>query len=295
MTREGVDFAWSKPDVGALHANHKDFVVGYISHDPSKDLNKAQIENYVKNGISVCLVFESTGGRAAQGYAAGKADAEYARAQQKARGITDRPIPFAVDFDASVTQVRQYFRGVRDTLGKDHAGVYGSFKVCAGLKALGLVGFCWQTYAWSLGAWFIGAQLRQYKNDVHIGGASVDLDRAMKDDFGQWPHPKKAPYADHPTLVPGRKGDKWVVHLRRLAYAKGWPQVHTGKLFTRRHGFTKGKDSLETVIKGIQKNHHLVQDGIVGPKTWPVMHQGINKKKVAPTWLQIRKEMQKHK
>jgi hypothetical protein len=50
----------------------------------------------------------------------------------------------------------------------------------------GLVAFGWQTYAWSHGHWDPRAQLQQYRNDQFIGGVSVDFDRAVAADFGQW-------------------------------------------------------------------------------------------------------------
>jgi hypothetical protein len=71
----------------------------------------------------------------------------------------------------------------------------------------GLVGYGWQTYAWSSGQWDDRALLRQVENNVAFGPAIVDHNQAAywasatqtlgpSDDFGQWPRPvaSKGPY-----------------------------------------------------------------------------------------------------
>ena len=53
----------------------------------------------------------------------------------------------------------------------------------------GLIGYGWQTYAWSDGQWDHRAQLRQYSNGHTIAGVGVDYDQSTAVDFGQWrPH-----------------------------------------------------------------------------------------------------------
>lgn len=289
--QQGVDCAWGKPSVGALHAAGKSFVCGYISHDAGKDLSAAEIANYVKHGIAVVLVWETTASRALAGFSAGKADAEEAARKARERGVGAIPIYFAVDTDVPWTAVKAYFQGVHSVL-KARSGVYGSFRVCVGLRAAGLVGYTWQTYAWSFGAWLHGANLRQYRNGTVVGGVSVDLDQARRRDFGQYPRPHKAPWANHPTLVPGHKGDKWVLHFRRLLYAHGpaYNKVHTGVLFNKRHGFTKGqKEGLEHYVKELQGHWGLAQDGIVGQHTWRAVHQKLDKKRIGKGWIAVRR------
>jgi hypothetical protein len=46
--------------------------------------------------------------------------------------------------------------------------------------------FGWQTYAWSGGVWYAGAQLRQYLNNQRWDTGLVDYDRATVPAYGQW-------------------------------------------------------------------------------------------------------------
>ncbi len=51
---------------------------------------------------------------------------------------------------------------------------------------VGAITWGWQTYAWSGGMWEPRAHIRQYHNSVNLAGASVDYNRSMQADFGQW-------------------------------------------------------------------------------------------------------------
>lgn len=191
--RAGVDFAWGRPSIAALRDEGVTFVARYLSHDSSKNLSPAERRGYHRAGIDVIVVWESTGGRALEGRAAGAEDARNAYYQAVACGMpTDenrrlkRPIYFAIDTDADVDQVKEYFEGVGAVLGHHNAGVYGGIRPVSGLFDLKLVGYGWQTYAWSNGQWDRRAQVQQYLNGQSIGGVSVDLDRSTAVDFGQW-------------------------------------------------------------------------------------------------------------
>jgi hypothetical protein len=50
----------------------------------------------------------------------------------------------------------------------------------------GVITWGWQTYAWSGGAWESRAHIQQYQNGVVLAGHSVDYNRSIKSDFGQW-------------------------------------------------------------------------------------------------------------
>jgi hypothetical protein len=62
-----------------------------------------------------------------------------------------------------------------------------------------LIGYGWQTYAWSGSAWDQRAKLQQYLN-----GAMFDHDRAIAADYGQTPFsaPKPPPPPPPPKPVP---------------------------------------------------------------------------------------------
>jgi hypothetical protein len=119
VTRLGVDFSFSHPTPAQVKAGGFTFIIGYLSPTPAKNLSRPEVENFVRAGISVCLVWESTEGRA----------------------------------------LRR------------------------------LVGYRWQTLAWSGGAWLTRAHLHQFDFGKTVGGHAVDIDRALKRDFGQFPAP----------------------------------------------------------------------------------------------------------
>lgn len=185
----GIDYAWSKPTASWIKAQGYEFVMRYLSRDPSKDLSKGEAASLASYGIWMGVVWETTASRARDGYTAGRADA--ARALAAARDLEmpeDRPIYFAVDYDmGSVAQVAEYFRGVVDVLGADRTGVYGGINAVTGLSRAGLATWFWQTLAWSGGRWFDGNHIEQYEV-----GVSWDENRAKQKDFGQW-MPGKSP------------------------------------------------------------------------------------------------------
>lgn len=206
---QGVDAAWGAPDVARMRANGWRFLAGYISHDPAKDWTLARVRAFHAAGLGTVAVFESTANRAGQGCSAGRTDAYTAAWKAAGLGNTTRPIPFAVDFDARGPDVAGYFRCAKQILG-GRVMAYGSYYVVTWLHAHGLVGNKnWCTYAWSNGR-FPSASicpLQQYLND-----SSVDYDRAIAADYGQWPGPVS------PKPKPVSRGQKYhLLHvLRRL-------------------------------------------------------------------------------
>lgn len=149
------------PHIPALKAAGFTFVCRYTSHSAWKNMTVAEVHALSKAGISIVNVWESSGDHASfftyqQGLMDGAA--AFAFAQHIGQPFT-APIYFAVDYDGTVAQVSDYFKGVRDSLqkhgqiGKDtyNVGVYGSGAVCEGLKSAGYVSFTWraQSLGWS--------------------------------------------------------------------------------------------------------------------------------------------------
>lgn len=146
-----VDVAWSKPTAAAVKAAGYKGVIGYISHDSGKDLGAKQAKAYVKAGLAVALVFETTATEAEHNAATGAADCRYAEKRAKAMGYpAAAPIFYAVDEDVPAAKVDDYFDGVASAA-TYAAGPYGSRKVCLGLRARHKSFVEWQTVAWSLG------------------------------------------------------------------------------------------------------------------------------------------------
>ena len=190
----GVDYAWGWPDspaaiarfVRALQLAGVQFAFRYLSTDSSKNLSLGEARALSDAGISIGVVWETTATRSSQGYGAGRQDAQAAVLQAEACGMPgDRPIYFAVDYDAPPPDVEQYFHGVVSVLGASRSGVYGGYYVVKRLLDAGLVHWGWQAPAWSAGQWDARAHVRQ-GGQVTIGGVDCDRNTAMASDFGQW-------------------------------------------------------------------------------------------------------------
>lgn len=190
--RFGLDWSVAHPPSdAALSAAGVTFACRYLSHNPGKNLKLLEANHLSALGIDLVVVWETTANRANAGHDAGVADANSALGQANHLGMPDdRPIYFAIDFDASTHDlehgITEYFTGVNEVLGVERTGVYGGFRQVGAMFDAGLVSWGWQTYAWSAGQWDQRAQIQQYRNSQKIGGVDVDFDRATADDFGQW-------------------------------------------------------------------------------------------------------------
>ncbi len=187
---DGVDYAFGRPSTAALKAAGVRFVCRYLSHSPSKNLTASEARTLSDAGLWIVVVWETTAKRALDGRAAGVADATAARAQAGSCGMpADRPVYFAVDWDASSGQqsaINAYLDGAASVLGRGGVGLYAGYGPVKRALDGGHVPWAWQTYAWSGGRWDRRAQLQQYSNDHTIDGVGCDYDRATTDDYGQW-------------------------------------------------------------------------------------------------------------
>jgi hypothetical protein len=188
---KGCDYV-SGPTVTALKAAGIRFVGRYLSTPGNpKNITALEAKKLHDGGIHVILVFETTANRALGGTNAGHADAISARSQAKALGVPAAvPIYFAIDFDATPGEqqaIDNYFKAAGSVLGgKSRVGAYGGYWPIKRLFDADLIGYGWQTYAWSGGRWDGRAQVRQVANGRTIGGHSVDLDMAVKTPYGAW-------------------------------------------------------------------------------------------------------------
>jgi hypothetical protein len=195
---EGIDFAWSQPTPSQVKAVGAHWVAGYFSTDSSKDLNRSNIPGFLAAGLGVVTVWETTTGRATQGYQAGVDDARAAEAQRSAAGLPgDHVHYFAVDEDTSWSSVQAYFDGAVSVLGIARVGCYGGYPVITGAHGHGIK-YLWQTVAWSNGQWASFASIRQTGGTL-LGG-NADLDYAEVPDFGQTPRPS-TPEVDMPLTT----------------------------------------------------------------------------------------------
>lgn len=193
MTLKGLDEAWGKVDPATAKALGYDFIVGYVSEDPTKNLTASDIVRIHAAGMAVAFVYEYNPMSALGGYASGVSNATVASGLFKTLGVPTGVACYnaGTDFNVlpgqmstclahetgfSVTMATQGYR----------SGAYTGYPFGNYLTQHNYSGFIWQTYAWSNGAWLAAAALRQIQNGVHVAGIDVDIDESQTVDFGQW-------------------------------------------------------------------------------------------------------------
>jgi hypothetical protein len=195
MAIRGVDYSsgYGPHLPGALVAGGYRFAMRYLSHPGNpKNLTAAELKALHAAGLGVGLVFETTAERPLKGKPAGKDDAEAAKEQVAALGLTDAAVYFAADFDASGHQLDTtvaYLRAAAAVLGHDRTGVYGGIAVVDACAAAAGCTYFWQTSAWSGGRVSPAAHLYQHQYDLKVGGARVDVNDLLDPPAGiDWPH-----------------------------------------------------------------------------------------------------------
>lgn len=187
---EGVDYAWDRPTVSGLVAAGKRFAVRYGGPGSSgKQLDAAEMRALTAAGIAVVANAEGSAS-GLKGRTAGIAWAKDADAHFRGLGMpSDRPIYFSADWDVltyEYVEVDAALRGCAEVIGAARVGLYGGRRIIEHCKAAGTARWLWQTYAWSSGIWVPGVHLQQYRNGVSLAGGTVDLNRSMAADYGQW-------------------------------------------------------------------------------------------------------------
>jgi hypothetical protein len=220
-----IDYSYARFSEKQLHDMGAVAVCRYLTvvtgETKGKLLTHAEASSLSAGGIGIVSVFEFDDKDALGGYKLGKEYAALAHEQHTAAGApAGRPIYFGIDFDtpdyaphlpntpehalAKLGEIGSYFRGINDTLGGPHlTGAYGGFWVIKRLFEAGLIGYGWQTAAWSGGQRYPRAALYQ-----HSFFNSYDINDADVDDFGQWRvgwHPGSHPDGTvTPTLPAGQ-------------------------------------------------------------------------------------------
>lgn len=215
----GCDSNGSTLDIAFARSRGVGFVARYLSFDGAHPaLTHDEADRFRAVGMPLVAIWEVGQRRAVEGgslaaeHAAGVADARQASAQLAAVGGAGKPIYFTVDFDvtpelwSSKTKdaktgkviergqlILAYFGGIDSVIGVHRTGAYGTYTTMKGLFAGGKIAYGWQqTFGNRKDHIDARAQLRQY--DIYpdqarwrVGGAgALDLDRAVKHDFGQW-------------------------------------------------------------------------------------------------------------
>lgn len=194
-TIEGVDYAFlpQHPNIPGLAAAGKTFACRYVGAGTAdKHLTPVEADELDAYGISIVANVEGAANGLLGGYDTGRNWAQRADAHARDCGMpADRPIYLSVDFDVTdiqwQNQVSHAFRGAADQLGSvGRVGIYGSIRAMQWARRDNVATWFWQTYAWSNNRWAAGNHIEQYSNGVDLAGGRVDLDRALRIDYGQW-------------------------------------------------------------------------------------------------------------
>jgi hypothetical protein len=168
----GFDFSYAKPDPDLMADAGYEFAIGYVSHNPAKNLTKHQAAAYRDAGIHVGLVWETTAGRALEGRAAGQADGQAADDQADALDYpVDAVMFFAVDKNttsADYPAIQAYAEAFNKATRRP-VGIFGEADLLDHFVTAGRqpVQYGWQTMAWSHGE--VSKKANLYKRVGHPG------------------------------------------------------------------------------------------------------------------------------
>lgn len=196
-----ADYSFARPALSDVKAAGYVGIARYLAPLPNaKVLTADELAEAHALGLSALIVWETTASRAADGADAGTRDRDRANAMADGLGWpADRPVFYAVDFDANPNEVRPYFEGVQG--GPRPVGVYGGIRVVDTMLSEGLASFAWQTVAWSAGQVSDLAHLYQRLTPtVPNPVEATDENVALQDDYGAWlpgsPHPQEDDLTD---------------------------------------------------------------------------------------------------
>lgn len=191
MIVEGVDYSTDHPSPTGLYEVGKRFAVRYVGPGTSpKHLTADEARALAAAGLSIAVHAEGVRDGLLGGASVGRDWARRGYDHARRLGMpADRPVYLSIDFDMQAAQwpaVRSALRAAEDEIGAERVGTYGGYRTIALAAGESVGRYYHQTYAWSGGRWHPAAHLHQYRNGVSLVGGTVDLDRALVPDYGQW-------------------------------------------------------------------------------------------------------------
>lgn len=286
-----ADYAFDRPDPAALASVGYVGVMRYLCVDNDQTHRKILFADEAAAlhaaGLSIGLVWEWYTSRAGEGHGAGAQDAQWANDQADALGVpSDRPIYYAVDYDASPDAVRPYFEGAQ-SIGRRPVGVYGGINVTENVD----VPYRWQTEAWSHGA--VGGRSNLFQRVGHtvpdVGG-SYDENVVLSSDFGQWGGgtvtPSPAPTPSDPGTIPDVEYGSRLIVLTKPNMRGTDVQTWQGYL-NQVQNAGLDKDGIygplsNTATETFQGQAGITVDGKVGPQTRGAMQAALSGSQPAP-------------
>lgn len=256
--QHGVDYSFSRPSLTALKANDVSFVCRYLSYNPDKSINSAELAALHNANLGVVFNWENSANDMAGGASNGRTYALAAQRQLNALGVhSDIPVYFSCDTDitssAQMGNVTAFLTAAANVLGSHRVGVYGQYAVIERVVGTSYCTWGWQTLAWSNGKVSSKAHIYQYHNGALIGGGNVDLDRALK-----------LPYGAYTNQLPDAEYD--MMKLDGLAL----PELKYGADDSKVGGYHY-VHRLQILLNFEQTGPDLTVDGIYGSKTADVV------------------------
>jgi hypothetical protein len=188
-----ADYSFAHPEPESFKPAGYDVVLRYVSHTTAKNLTHAEAKALRQAGLSIGLVWETTADRATGGEAAADQDRDSAETMAADIGYPKTCVIFyAVDEDVSPDAVNDYFAGL--ATGSTHpVGVYGSLRVCEGMRSEGHVTYLWQTEAWS------GTDVSKHAHIYQRVKATKNIPDGCDEDVLLKPLPLWAPHSHAPV------------------------------------------------------------------------------------------------
>ena len=198
-----LDYAGGVPSAAAIVAAGHIGVIRYVSDRRKgaewmvgKPLQAAEVDDLRAAGLEIVSCYQYGKADTADwrgGLEAGKRHAARGLELHRAAGGPDNcPIYASIDDNPSVaelaTLIGPYLLGWESVIGKENTGVYANAPTITAMQAAGIGSWFWQ-HNWGTPAGFVhpAAHLHQFEIDKRaVGGVAVDLNAALKPDYGQW-------------------------------------------------------------------------------------------------------------
>ena len=146
MATELIDYSWGHPNLAQLKGLGIAGVIRYVTGNGGKGLTKDEVASIRAAGLTLTLVYETTGQTVKGGNVAGRADAQAALNAIRSLGLPLSVVYFAVDYDLQPAEyglLDAYLDGAAGVIGKGRTGVYAGFGPCAHAMSRGYK--AWQT------------------------------------------------------------------------------------------------------------------------------------------------------